>query len=70
MIHIRLRDTTEKQFQVRIGQGIIEFSRLVIQLNKVDYRRALCVDLAHLPDVDPLAELHGYKITKRKIINY
>ncbi|MDR3199286.1 MAG: sugar phosphate isomerase/epimerase, partial [Planctomycetaceae bacterium] len=35
--HVRLRDTTPTQFQVRIGQGILEFGRLVIQLNKVDY---------------------------------
>lgn len=55
--HVRLRDTTKDQFQVQIGQGVIEYGRLVIQLGKVGYRRALCVDLAELPNVDPIAEL-------------
>lgn len=60
--HVRLRDTTPTQFQVRIGQGILEFGRLVIQLNKVNYRRALCIDLAELPNIDPMAELRKMRL--------
>ena len=60
--HVRLRDTTQKHFQTRIGQGIVEFGRLVTQLNKVEYRRALCVDLAPLPNVDQSAELRKMRL--------
>ena len=60
--HVRLRDTTQKQFQTRIGQGVIEFGRLVVQLNKVEYRRALCVDIAPLPNVDQSAELRKMRL--------
>jgi sugar phosphate isomerase/epimerase len=60
--HVRLRDTTPENFQVRIGQGVLEFGRLVIQLNKVNYRRALCIDLAELPNIDPLAELRKMRL--------
>lgn len=60
--HVRLRDTTPTQFQVRIGQGVLEFGRLVIQLNKVHYRRTLCIDLAELPNIDPLAELRKMRL--------
>jgi sugar phosphate isomerase/epimerase len=66
--HVRLRDTTANQFQVRIGQGILEFGRLVIQLSKVDYRRTLCVDLAQIPDVDSMAELRKMRLLLESLL--
>jgi sugar phosphate isomerase/epimerase len=50
--HVRLRDTSGKlnQFQVRIGQGEIEYGRIVNQLARYDYRRSLSVDIHDLPD--------------------
>ena len=60
--HVRLRDTTQKQFQTRLGQGDVEFGRLVVQLNKVDYRRSLCVDITPLPGVDQFAELRKMRL--------
>jgi sugar phosphate isomerase/epimerase len=66
--HLRLRDTTQKHFQTRIGQGVVEFGRLVVQLNKVDYRRALCVDLAPLPNVDQLAELRKMRLLLESLL--
>ena len=61
--HVRLRDTTQKQFQTRVGQGVVEFGKqLVDRLNQIEYRRALCVDLAPLPDVDQLAELRKMRL--------
>ena len=38
--HVRLRDTTKEKFQVRVGQGQVEYGRLVTQLNKFNYSRA------------------------------
>ena len=32
--HVRLRDTNKDKFQVRVGQGQVEYGRLVTQLNK------------------------------------
>jgi len=66
--HVRLRDTTQKQFQTRIGQGIVEFGRLVVQLNKVEYRRALCVDLAPLPGMDQFAELRKIRLLLESLL--
>jgi sugar phosphate isomerase/epimerase len=66
--HVRLRDTTQNQFQVRIGQGIIEFGRLVIQLSKSDYRYALCVDLAQIQNVDTLAELRKMRLLLESLL--
>ncbi|MDR2171230.1 MAG: TIM barrel protein [Planctomycetaceae bacterium] len=66
--HVRLRDTTPTQFQVRIGQGVLEFNRLVIQLNKVNYRRALCIDLAELPNIDPMSELRKMRLLVESLL--
>lgn len=66
--HVRLRDSSASQYQVRIGQGIIEFGRLVIQLNKVGYQRALCVDVAPLPDLDTSAELRKMRLLLESLL--
>jgi sugar phosphate isomerase/epimerase len=50
--HVRLRDTSGKlnQFQVRIGQGEIEYGRIVNQLERYDYHRSLSVDIHDTPE--------------------
>jgi sugar phosphate isomerase/epimerase len=66
--HVRLRDTNKHQFQVRIGQGEVEYGRLVNQLNKVHYDRALSVDIAPLPDVDQLAEMRKLRLLLESLL--
>jgi sugar phosphate isomerase/epimerase len=66
--HVRLRDTTKDQLQVRVGQGEIEYGRLVNQLNKVRYDRALCVDLAEMPGVDQLAEMRKMRLLLESLL--
>jgi len=50
--HVRLRDTgnTPDQFQVRVGQGEIEYGRIIAQLERCRYDRALTVDVRDIPD--------------------
>jgi sugar phosphate isomerase/epimerase len=50
--HVRLRDSgkTPDQFQVRIGQGDIEYGRVIAQLERCRYDRALTVDVRDIPD--------------------
>ncbi len=50
--HVRLRDTAlnPPQFQVPVGQGDIEYSRLIAQLQRYRYQRALSVDVRELPE--------------------
>jgi sugar phosphate isomerase/epimerase len=66
--HVRLRDTTKNKMQVQIGQGIQEYNKLVIQLNKVNYRRALCVDLAPLPQLDQDAEMRKMRLLLESLL--
>jgi len=50
--HMRLRDTGNKPdlFQVRIGQGELEYGRMITQLDRCRYDRALTVDVRDVPD--------------------
>ena len=66
--HVRLRDTTKDQLQVRVGQGEIEYGRLVNQLSKVRYDRALCVDIPPLPDVDQLTEMRKMRLLLESLL--
>ncbi len=50
--NVYLRDSTPDQLQVRVGQGIIEYGKLINLLKKVKYDRALCVDIQPMPDAD------------------
>ena len=66
--HVRLRDTTAKSYQVQIGQGVLEYNRLVAQLRKNEYNRALCVDLAPLPNLSPESELRKMRLLMESIL--
>lgn len=50
--HVHLRDTTPEQIQVQIGLGVIDYSRLINQLHRAGYRRALSVELLPANDAD------------------
>jgi sugar phosphate isomerase/epimerase len=66
--HVRLRDTTKDKFQVRVGQGLVEYGRLVTQLNKFNYSRALCVDMPSMPDVDQHAEMRKMRLLLESLL--
>jgi sugar phosphate isomerase/epimerase len=50
--HVHLRDTGRgpNQFQVRVGQGEIEYGRIIAQLSRLHYERCLTVDIRDIPD--------------------
>ncbi len=68
IIHVRLRDTTKDELQVRIGQGEVEYGRLVAQLNRVNYNRALCVDIEPEADVDQFAEMRKIRLLLESLL--
>ncbi len=61
-VHTHLRDTSKDKLQVRIGQGEIEYSRLITQLEIMDYNRALCVHITPVDDVDHVGELRKMRL--------
>jgi sugar phosphate isomerase/epimerase len=50
--NVHLRDTGKQagEFQVRVGQGQIEYARIVTQLQRLGYNRALTVAIVDRPD--------------------
>ena len=66
--HVRLRDTSKTELQVRIGQGEVEYGRLVNQLNKVHYDRALSVDIGPMEGIDQAAEMRKMRLLLESLI--
>jgi sugar phosphate isomerase/epimerase len=62
VFHVQLRDSTKSDLQVRIGQGEIEYGRLINVLNKFRYDRALSVDVRPMEGVDHIAELRKMRL--------
>ncbi len=62
--HTQLRDSNKKHFQVKVGQGEIEYGRIISHLQKFKYQRAFCVNIADLedPEVDHLGEMRKMRL--------
>jgi sugar phosphate isomerase/epimerase len=66
--HVHLRDTNKKAFQVRVGQGEIEYGRLMGQLQKLKYNRAFSVNIREMPDVDHTGELRKLRLLLESLL--
>jgi sugar phosphate isomerase/epimerase len=68
--HVQLRDSSKTQLQVRIGQGLVEYGRLVTLLAKVKYNRALCVHISDVadPEIDHMAEMRKMRLLLESLL--
>jgi sugar phosphate isomerase/epimerase len=68
--NVYLRDSTPENLQVRVGQGIIDFGKLINQLRRVKYSRALCVDIqpSDDPDIDHDGELRKLRLLLESLV--
>ena len=66
--HVHLRDTKPDAFQVRIGQGNVEYGKLVQQLERVGYKRALSAHMPPMPGVDQVAELRKMRLLLESLL--
>ena len=68
--NVYLRDSTPDELQVRVGQGIIEYGKLINLLRKVGYDRALCVDIqpSDDPDIDHDGELRKLRLLLESLV--
>jgi sugar phosphate isomerase/epimerase len=66
--HVRLRDTSKEQLQVRVGQGLIEYGKLISQLLRVHYDRALSVDILPVEGVDQFAEMRKMRLLLESLL--
>jgi sugar phosphate isomerase/epimerase len=60
--HVHLRDSTKEKFHVRVGQGQIDYGKLIGQLQKVGYERALSVKITPLEGFDHRAEMRKMRL--------
>jgi sugar phosphate isomerase/epimerase len=62
--HVHLRDTGKGpgQFQVRVGQGEVEYGRIINQLARYQYERALTVQIHDVPDAPFVMEQEVRKL--------
>jgi len=66
--HVQLRDTNKKAFQVRVGQGEIEYGRVISQLQKFKYNRALSVHIKEQEGVDHIGELRKLRLLLESLL--
>jgi sugar phosphate isomerase/epimerase len=68
--NVYLRDSTPEKLQVRVGQGIIEYGKLINLLKKVSYDRALCVDIGPSddPEIDHDGELRKLRLLLESLV--
>lgn len=66
--HVHLRDTSKDELQVRVGQGDVEYGRLVNMLGQVKYNRALSIDIRPMPEVDQMAEMRKMRLLLESLL--
>ena len=66
--HVHLRDSTKTELQVRIGQGEVEYGRLVNMLRKAGYDRALAVHVGKLDGLDHMAEMRKMRLLLESLL--
>ena len=64
----QLRDTNKNAFQVRVGQGDVEYGKLISQLQKVKYNRALSVNISEVEGVDHAGELRKLRLLLESLL--
>lgn len=60
--NVYLRDTSDTELQVRVGQGKIDYGKIVNQLNREKYNRAMTVHMVEQDDTDHSAEMRKLRL--------
>ena len=66
--NVHLRDSKKDKLQVRVGQGDIEYGRLLSSLQRDGYDRALCVDFRPDGEVDVRQELRKLRLLLESLL--
>lgn len=66
--NVHLRDTSKDKLQVRVGQGLVEYGRLITQLSRVRYNRALVVHISEMEGVDHAAEMRKMRLLLESLL--
>ncbi len=70
--HVRFRDSglSPDQSQVPVGQGKVNYSKILLQLQRYDYERVLSVQFFDEPncELDLLSEVHKLKLVLESLV--
>ena len=66
--HVYLRDTSPTEFQVKVGQGEVDYGKIISQLSALGYRRALCVDVVEMPGIEQSAEMRKMRLLLESLL--
>jgi len=66
--NVHLRDTSKDEFQIRVGRGDIEYSKLVTLLRREKYKRGLTVHMNPLPDLDHDSEMRKIRLLLESLL--
>ncbi len=66
--HVHLRDSTKQKLHVRVGQGEIDYGKLITQLSKVGYDRALSVHMTPIEGHDHRAEMRKMRLLLESLL--
>lgn len=60
--HVHLRDSTKQDLHVRVGQGEVDYGKIISQLSKENFDRALSVHLTELEGYDHHGEMRKIRL--------
>lgn len=66
--HVHLRDSTKEKLQVRVGQGEIDYGKLIGQLDKIGYERALSIHMTPMEGFDHRAEMRKLRLLLESLL--
>ncbi len=66
--NVHLRDSNKDNPQVRVGQGDVEYSKLVTQLRRVKYNRAFVVSMVPLEGLDHDSEMRKLRLLVESLL--
>lgn len=62
VFHVHLRDSKKDQLQVRVGQGEIDYGRIVTLLSRAGYSQALSIQMAPMKEFEQRGELRKLRL--------
>ena len=66
--NVHLRDTSKDELQVRVGQGEIDYGKLLNMLRRAGYDRGLCIEMKSTDDIDHTAELRKLRLLLESLL--
>ncbi|HBE68348.1 MAG TPA: sugar phosphate isomerase/epimerase [Planctomycetaceae bacterium] len=68
VFHVHLRDSKKDQLQVRLGQGEVDFGRILTLLSRIGYNQALSIQAAPMQEFDQRSELRKFRLLLETLI--